>query len=344
LASSSDAGRDQVLFEHTLDSGWNIELAHVTHADIVAFAGDRVNLPPVKAQEHRDQVNRLRDRLQTKIAADPSYGLVKSLHAGSVAKRTALRSVNDLDLAVYVKAAEAPTSSDAQLVSWLADRLYEATTNMAREQFEEQAHCVTVNYKGSGLNVDVVPVLYEGEDNDVGYLINKHTGDRLLTSISQHLSFIRTRRQSYGQNILELIRLTKWWKRQINTRQGEFKFKSFMIELIWAHIVAKGVTVTDYTKSLEQFFGWICRTELEDQIWFDDFNSERPGRSGQPVEILDPVNNANNVASRYNEHDRRIIVNEAQAAFDALTEARFAPVRGQAVSCWQAILGPTFKP
>jgi len=322
-------------------------MPHVTHDDLASFASEKVNLPSAKAAEHRKQVNGLRDRLKVKIDADPTYGLVKSLHAGSVAKRTALRSVNDLDLAVYVKKAAAPTDDDAKLVPWLAERLYEATTNMDRSQFIEQPHCVTVNYRGSGLNVDVVPVLYEGEANDVGSLVNKDTGDRLLTSIPQHLSFIRTRRVSHGSALLELVRLTKWWKRQMVGRVGDdFKFKSFMIELLWAHLADNGkVTVTDYTTALEQFLGWIVRTELEDLVWFSDFHTgPAPQRGTAPIEILDPVNSANNVAGRYNDSDRRRLVDAAQDAFDALSEARYATTKGRAVDCWQEVLGPTFKP
>lgn len=324
-------------------------MTHINHGHLVDFAVTKVNLPHTKAQEHRNQVNGLRDRLKRKIDADPDYGLVKSLHAGSVAKRTALRSVNDLDLAVYVKKAEAPdgdAGDDQKLVAWLADRLFEATTNMDRSQFEEQQHCVTVNYRGSGLNVDVVPVLYEGDENDLGYLINKTTGDRMLTSVSQHLSFIRARRTTHGDALLELTRLTKWWKRQVGTRLGEFKFKSFMLELIWAHLADNNlVDLTDYPKALEQFFGWLIRTELEDLLWFNDFHTgAAPARGTAPIEMLDPVNADNNVASRYTDSDRRTIVDEAQAAFDAITEARFATTKGRAVDCWQTVLGPTFKP
>jgi tRNA nucleotidyltransferase (CCA-adding enzyme) len=111
-------------------------LSEISHENIAAYAANRVNLPSDEAKRHRDQVSGLRDRLAKKITADPTYGLVKSLHAGSVAKGTALRTVNDLDLAVYVKAAEAP-SNDSELVPWLADCLYDATTNMERDQFEE---------------------------------------------------------------------------------------------------------------------------------------------------------------------------------------------------------------
>lgn len=46
------------------------------------------------------------------------------LHAGSVAKGTALRTINDMDVGVYVRKAAAP--DDARLVGWLVDRLREA--------------------------------------------------------------------------------------------------------------------------------------------------------------------------------------------------------------------------
>lgn len=114
----------------------------------------------VTRQKH--ETNALRERLERKIDADPNCGLVKMLHSGSVARGTALRDGHDLDTAVYVKAVEAPSTSDHQLVPWLADRLCEANTNMGCDQFVENKHSVTVTFKGSGLDVDVVPVLCSG--------------------------------------------------------------------------------------------------------------------------------------------------------------------------------------
>ena len=88
----------------------------IGHGEVEAFAEERVNLPAAKAKKHRDQVKALRERLERKIDDDPNYGLVKMLHAGSVAKGTALSDVHDLDTAVYVKAGEAaPTAATA---SW----------------------------------------------------------------------------------------------------------------------------------------------------------------------------------------------------------------------------------
>src|SRR4051794_15160349 len=104
-------------------------MAEIGHAEIKQFAQERVNLPKAKADEYREQVNRLRERLEAKIAADPAFDLVRMLHCGSVAKGTALKTVNDLDVAVYVKSGAAPVE-DISLLPWLADRLAEANPNM----------------------------------------------------------------------------------------------------------------------------------------------------------------------------------------------------------------------
>ena len=97
-------------------------MPQITHRDLVSFADEKVNLKKSEVDDQRAQVNRLRDRIEAKIAASPGYGLVKSLHAGSVAKGTALRNVNDRDLAVYVRAEQAPEDTPS-LVLWLRDRI-----------------------------------------------------------------------------------------------------------------------------------------------------------------------------------------------------------------------------
>lgn len=315
----------------------------ISHDDVRAFAEDRINLPASDAERHREQVNRLRERLQAKIDEDPNYGLIKMLHAGSVAKGTALRSVSDLDVAVYVRAAAAP-ERDPDLIPWLADRLAEANPSMDRDQFEEKDHCVTVNFRGSGLNVDVVPVLYEGEPDDRGYLVRKYTGERILTSVPLHLDFIRSRKQKYGRDFAQLIRLSKWWKRIVISGDADFRFKSFMIELLWAYLADGGLALTDYPTALERFFTYIVRTELMQQVAFTDYIAAKdiPSRSGAAIEVLDPVNPDNNVAMRYDERDRVRMVDAAQDALSALGEARFATTRARAVDCWRSVLGPSF--
>ena len=79
---------------------------------------------------------------------------------------------------MYVKKDDAPTA-EAELLGWMAARLREAYGGLIDpSQIEVGTHCVTITFKDSGTKVDVVPVLYEGDANDCGYLIAKDTGDR----------------------------------------------------------------------------------------------------------------------------------------------------------------------
>ena len=318
-------------------------LPHITHRDLVAFADEKVNLKKSEVDNQRAQVNRLRDRIEAKIVAAAGYGLVKSLHAGSVAKGTALRTVNDRDLAVYVKAEKAPADTPS-LVQWLRDRIVEAYSTLSADQIVANTNCVTVTFAGSGLSVDVVPVLYEGEANDVGYLVSKDTGKKLKTSVRQHLDFIRGRKKTHPKDLAQLIRFTKWWARQ-RRRDGEFKCKSFMLELLWIHLVDNGLALNDYVWALEQFFTFIVKGGLDSQIAFTDFHpaSELPSRGSAPIQILNPANFENNVAKRYETQDRDLLVAAAQEALDAISTAHYEPVKGQAVELWQDVLGTSFK-
>lgn len=320
-------------------------MPQIEHADIAAFADASVNLPSEDAKHGRERVQRLRDRLERYINEHPDFSLVKMLHAGSVAKRTALRTLNDMDVAVYVRRAEAP--SDAELLNWLTERLREAYDGVLDpSQITPGYHCVTLTFKSEGgLNVDVVPVLYEGDADDRGYLVAKDTGDKLLTSVRLHLEFVRARKNA-NANFAQMVRLVKWWVRnqQIEDPEG-FKFKSFMVELVVAKLADDGQALRSYPEALKAVFTYILNTGLRERIAFADYYkpSELPASSGTPIEIYDPVNPQNNVAFRYTETQRDKIVDAADVALSAILEAEYATTRGRAVDCWQQVLGSKFR-
>jgi len=318
----------------------------ITHDDLATFAGRAVNLPKEIADEKRRQVNTLRERLTAHIAKNPGFSLVKMLHAGSVAKGTALRTVNDFDVAVYVRKDTAP-ATDAELIEWMAARLREAYGGLIDpSQIVPGTHCVTITFKGTGTAIDVVPVLYEGDPNDCGYLVAKDSGDRLLTSVRLHLDFVRSRKTSCPDDWAQVVRFVKWWSRNQKLRDGQFRFKSFMIELICAHLLDKKIVAfEDYLMALEGFFDYVVRTELSQRIAFTDYYkpSALPKESVGTIEIFDPVNPENNVARLYELGDQKRIVLAAEEALDAITEARYATTKAQAVQCWQVVFGNRFQ-
>ena len=316
----------------------------VKHSDIVAFAGEKVNLKRDDVSKYRKQVNHLRRRLAEYIKENPDYDLVKMLHSGSVAKGTALKTINDMDVAVYIQSSD-EIDDDADLLNWLIEQLKAVYPNMHQEQFEQKQHCVTLSFRGSGLDVDVVPVLYEGDSENQGFLIVKDTGEKVLTSISLHLNFIRARKDAQPNHFAQVVRLLKWWLRQIKSQDESFRFKSFMVELICAHLIDNGLDMSNYHNALLEFFAYIITTELKNRISFTDYYdaSQLSESTDCAIEIFDPVNPENNIAGNYTEHNRHRIVENVQDAFDALSEAHYATTKSRAVEMWRFVFGPSFR-
>jgi tRNA nucleotidyltransferase (CCA-adding enzyme) len=316
----------------------------ITHSDISTFAADSVNLKREDAKEYREQVNRLREKLDRFIAEHPEYGLVKMLLSGSLAKGTALKTINDIDVALYVKASEAP-QSEIDLLIWLAERLRKAYPQMAPDQIQPATHCVRISFKGTGLDVDVSPVHYDGDPQWRGHLYNRETGKPLLTSIPMHIDFIRKRKKAQPDDYAQMVRLVKWWVKQRKKNDDAFRLKSFISEMIVSHLADTGVSMANYPAALESFFKYLVKSQLKTRIAFTDYYlaSKLPSATGKPIEIFDPVNEVNNVSADYTLQDRQRVIDAAEESLGQLAEARYATTRGRAVDCWQDILGPSFR-
>lgn len=316
----------------------------VTHGDIATFAADHVNLKREDAAEYRAQVHRLREKLQRFVAEHPEYGLIKLLLNGSLAKGLALKTLNDIDVALYVDADRVPDTND-DLLDYLVERLREAYPQMAPEQIQRSTHCVQITFKGTGLKVDVAPVYAIGDDDDHGYLINKDTGARVLTSVPRHLRFTRARKDRQPDDYAQIVRLIKWWVWLRKAEDQGFRMKSFMSELIVAHLADKGQGLSDYPNAVSAVFLYIMKSQLRQRVAFTDYypSSKLPSATRASIEIFDPVNAENNVASDYSDQDRHRILDRAEDALDAIAEARYATTKGRAVECWQRVLGPSFR-
>lgn len=314
----------------------------ISNQDLLGFAQRNINLPPEKAQEYRDRTNSLATRLQKFIEEATEYDLVRTFPSGSLAKGTSLKKIGDLDLALYVKAAGAP-KNDSELVAWMIERLKEVFPDFADDRFEPQDHCVKLIY-ATGPSIDVVPVLYEGEANNVGYLILKDSGRRVMTSIPLHLEFIRKRKSLNKVHFAQLVRLAKYWVAKRKELDDSFRFKSLMVELICAHLCDSGLDPSDYAKALESFFAYIVRTELKSPIVFADYYKLSEVKvDSKPVQIYDPVNPENNIAAKYTDEQRIKIIKAAQEALNALSEAAYSITKAEALNMWQVVLGPTFQ-
>jgi len=321
--------------------GQTMSREHVDHSAIVRFADERVNLKQEDVKAHREQANRLRDRLETYLDDHQDFELRKMMLSGSLAKGTALKSLNDIDIACYVSSDSAPEKI-GDLIVWLADKLRKAFPNFQPEQVKPQTYSVTVSFRGSGLDVDVVPILYDGDPKWRGYLVSQDTGDKLMTSIPMHLDFIRKRKTKNDKHFAQVIRLIKHWARLHKAGDQEFRLKSFMIELIMAHLADKGTPLADYPSAIAAFFNYIAAGEFDDAIVFDDYYDPSMCTGSQPIRIWDPVNHENNVASLYTAPNKAKLIDAADDAGDAVAAALRATTKGETVRHWQRVLGPSF--
>ena len=316
---------------------------HVSHQDIARFAQERVNLPKEKANEFRAQAKRLRDRLENYLSEHPDFTLKKMMLAGSLAKGTALRSLNDIDVACYISGADAPRDVNT-LMEYLAERLRKAFPNFSPDQVQPKTFCVTVSFRGSGLDVDVVPILYDGNPNWYGNLVSQDNGSFLMTNIPYHLEFIRKRKQAQPEHFSQVVRLIKFWAARMKAANEGFRFKSFMIELILAHLCDRGLSLADYPEALQHFFTYLAKTDLKEKVLFTDYYPASTVENfNTRVQIIDPVNDSNNVSQLYTDSNASAIYEAALDAGDAIDAALSAPTKQETVYYWQKVFGASFQ-
>jgi Second Messenger Oligonucleotide or Dinucleotide Synthetase domain len=254
---------------------------HVGHNEIATFAQEKVNLPKDKADEYRAQARGLRERLDRYLEEHPDFTLKKMMLSGSLAKGTALRSLNDIDVACYISGADAP-GDVTKLLNYLAERLRNAYPNFSSDQVKANTYSVTVSFRGSGLDVDVVPILYNGDPNWYGNLVSQEDGSFLETCIPRHLEFIKKRKQAHDKDFAQVVRLIKFWAAKLKREQDGFRLKSFKIELIFAHLADQGADLTDYPEALQQFFTYVARSNIRELVVFGDYY--KPASVGQRQE------------------------------------------------------------
>lgn len=316
---------------------------HVNHKEIANFAQNKVNLPQEKANEYRAQARQLREKLENYLNAHPDFSLKKMIISGSLAKGTALSSLNDIDVACYISGADAP-SDISKLLDYVAEKLRKAFPNFSHDQVKPQTYSITVSFRGSGLDVDIVPILYYGDDKWYGNLVSQSDGSFLKTSIPLHLDFIKKRKQKHDKHFTQVVRLIKFWARKEKRERDGFRFKSFMIELILAKLSDTGTNFSDYPEALQSFFTYIASTDMRELIVFNDYySSDKVGAISTPVKIIDPVNEANNVSELYGALQANMIVEAALEAGDAIDAALSATTKQDTIYYWQKVFGPSFQ-
>jgi hypothetical protein len=190
----------------------------------------------------------------------------------------------------------------------------------------------------------VVPILYDGDPAWYGNLVSQDDGSLLKTNIPFHLEFTAKRKKAQETHFAQVARLVKFWTRKIKSEQNGFRFKSFMVELVLAHLADGGADLSDYPESLQAFFTYIAKSNFRERIVFGDYyKPSTVGTITEPVQIIDPVNAANNVSRLYTVQQADAIVEAALEAGDAIDAALAAPTKQGTVYYWQKVFGSSFQ-
>jgi tRNA nucleotidyltransferase (CCA-adding enzyme) len=263
--------------------------------------------------------------------------------SGSLAKGTSLRTLNDIDMACYISGADIPREI-AKLLDYLAERLRTAFPNFSPEQVQAKTYCVTISFKGTGLDIDVVPILYDGDPDWYGNLVSQDDGSYLETCIPRHLEFIRSRKQKQDKHFAQVIRLAKFWVRNMKIEREGFRFKSFMVELIMAKLLDEGKDFSDYPEALQHFFTYVANSNLDELIYLTDYYSQATiPTHNERIRIIDPVNAKNNAAKLYTNEQAEAIIDAAIDAGDAIDAAMAAITKQDTIYYWRKVFGPSFQ-
>lgn len=316
---------------------------HIDHRQIQNFADSYVNLKREDAAKYREQVARLRKDLDNKLESDSDFQLKKMLLSGSLAKGTALKNLNDIDVAIYVLQ-DNPPADMPKFLRELVNILRNLYANMDPSQIVQQDHSVRISFKGTGLDVDIVPIAYDGNEKWDGHLFSTNKNSWLLTNIRKHINFIKERKMNNPDDFTQVARLLKFWIKEVKKRDANFRFKSFMLELILAHLSdRKRINYDNYIDAMADFLNFIVKGGLNEMIVFNDYySSSQAEHDGRPICIYDPVNIENNVAEDYSLADKEHILHVAGEAADAIDAALYAPTKSETIRYWQKVFGSSF--
>lgn len=312
----------------------------LSDSQIGVFVSKVLHLGPGKRKEFLAQVDNLINQLTKKITEDSSFKVKSFKKTGSLMKGTVLKPKGDngvdADVAVFLDLSEAEKSDIEKLHNIIIDLLIAVYPMKKREDFQVQPRTLGIHFQVSGLDVDLVPVIPIPEEPGYGWQLSSKNGEPVKTSAQGQLDFIKKRKDA-DTRYKTLIRLLKKWRNE----QELDKFRSFMIELIVAHLYDRDGVTTSLESGLQRFYLYVAQSELKTPITFPELGRVTTFPS-DPVVILDPVNKDNNVAMRLTDDERKEIVAAAKIAWETIETASWKNTKGETLDHWKEIMGRSF--
>lgn len=310
----------------------------LTNTQLLWYDSNVLRLPKEKRTEYHEQVDRLIKELRKHVENRAELTVTKVVKAGSFAKYTILRKTNDdavdVDVVFYITGKDVNQETFAELSETIYQLLIKIYPTKKVDDFEIQRRAATVTFVGTGLSVDIVPVLQDAKRPDYGWQFDIQDGSKSETCAPCSIQFVAKRKNTDTQ-FRTLIRLAKRWKNHMKPAG----LKSFHIELVMAHLLEKNGTGASIEQRFREFLLYIAKSGLKERIDFIENRSSQAVKFSDPVVIVDPVNNSNNVASRIEEAERAEIVKIAQESWETAVLAS----EDDDLDLWKEIFGQRFK-
>lgn len=303
--------------------------------------------------KYRDQINNLKEKLQAKIDDDDRTGMkvTKYLLAGSWKKRTILRPTGenpiDIDLVLYVEGDESLKNDLKKLHDFIVEYLQEIYPNKDIERdvdAEGHTKSIKIKFSGTGLEVDIVPVIPISDLNEYVWQPQRGRGGKIyITSVMKQLDFARERKNE-NSSFTSIVRAIKWWKnyKELNPVNGEPGLTSFVIELIVSYLEIEEGIENDIELGIIRFFRFVSGPNFP-IIKFKNAIKSVPSSYDTPIYVCDPTNNENNAAKKLDGSIWGEIIEEANDAFDSLFIAQTKIGQGDTIEEWKHVFGPKFN-
>ena len=306
---------------------------------------NQIKLPRDSMSKYRDQVDNLQEKLADKIKNDDRTGVKVSGYriAGSWAKRTILRATGlnpiDIDLVLFVAGDDSLREDVSKLHDFVVSYLEEIypTKDIAKDvDAEGKTKAITIKFVGTGLHVDIVPVV--PLDTPVGYVWQPERGGggRYHTSITGQLAAAKNWRDN-NSYYTSIVRAAKYWR---NYQELDF-FSSFTIELIVAYLEEHEGVSSNIEHGLLRFFRFLSDGAFP-VVSFAGAIHNVPSFTN-PVFVADPTNNENNVATKLTKPEWENVKSKALEAYETLHIARAMSDLDSTTDEWKQVFGPKFN-
>lgn len=301
---------------------------------------------------YRDQIKNLMEKLEAKIKNDTRTGIkvTQFTIAGSWKKGTILRPTGenpiDVDLVLYVSGDEGLQDDLTKLHDFVVDYLSDIypSKDINRDvDAEGNTKSIKIRFAGTGLEVDIVPVVPVKTPKDYVWQPQRGGGGKkYITSVTKQLEFAKTRTDA-NTYYTSIVRAIKWWRnfKEFKPTDDDPGLSSFTIELIVSYLEIEKSRETDIETGIIRFFKFISDPNFP-IIKFRDAINGIP-KLDSAIYVADPSNNENNAAKKLDEATWKEIIKEANDAFESLHIAQSKNFDGDTLDEWKRVFGPTFN-